>query len=366
MPKRKDKSGRWPCGICSKQCKTYCICCGTCNRWFHIECEEITRLQLTVLSDNSIEYICSSCCKDENGSFDVEASLNRLLEASKRSQQHAQSAAITEKIALRCLSEDSHYISNVSCKLSTDWIAMQILHKAGGIGNRRAVHVPGDGNCLFTAVSVALTGHTGMGTILRLRTAIELLTHRQHYTEIHRAKMLHAVSCTYEEACRDAVTISAYSSSWAIQALCSVIGRKIVSIYPTVNSATDTVARVLNTDFLPREQRSRKAIFIAWSSSMLPQPGRTWTPNHFVPLLDSPEDPIDLSMWSSQSRYLCKIKCVLSLSRVVCIISNDDREFVVKFFNVNANMNGCNRNCKNISNKQKVFYKCFFSSMIAV
>ena len=74
----------------------------------------------------------------------------------------------------------------------------------------------GDGNCLFNAVSIALTGN----------------------------------SPSFNASLEDCCTEGAYSSIWTIMALSSVIGLPINSVYHAMNGPQCKAHRALSKDFV--------------------------------------------------------------------------------------------------------------------
>ena len=97
------------------------------------------------------------------------------------------------------------------------------------------------------------------------------------------------VSPDYEEAFRDCALDGAFSSAWTIQAAVTVLQREIVSIYPALNGILDKCVSILNTTFQPRTKPTGRPVYIMWSSTYYPKPKKSWTPNHFVPLLIDPD-----------------------------------------------------------------------------
>lgn len=74
----------------------------------------------------------------------------------------------------------------------------------------------GDGNCLFNAVSVALTGTEDYAAELRLRTAIEMTINSHIYKSQDDFKELMNHSPGYDEALASCCTEGAYSSIWSV------------------------------------------------------------------------------------------------------------------------------------------------------
>ena len=77
----------------------------------------------------------------------------------------------------------------------------------------------------------------------------------------------------------------AFSSAWTVQAAATVLQRNIVSVYPALNGVLDKIVGILNTTFQPRGKAKGRTVYILWSSTSFSKTGKTWTPNHFAPLL---------------------------------------------------------------------------------
>lgn len=56
-------------------------------------------------------------------------------------------------------------------------------------------------------------------------------------------------------------------------------------IYPAVNGTNDLAFKKLNMSIRPVHPISNDTIKIMWSSTFEPRPKKTWTPNHFVPVV---------------------------------------------------------------------------------
>ena len=109
----------------------------------------------------------------------------------------------------------------------------------GGFLTRLPAKVPGDGNCFFHALSIAIAGDTSLTTELRVRTCIEMVTNRNSYVKKHKDSGIKFVSPDYLEAVKDCSRDGVYSSAWTIDAAATVMERKIRSIYPPVNGLLD-------------------------------------------------------------------------------------------------------------------------------
>ncbi|XP_028408817.1 vertnin-like [Dendronephthya gigantea] len=182
-----------------------------------------------------------------------------------------------------------------------DIIASDILMKAGGVVGRSPLVVPGDANCLFYSLSVAMTGKYSSKEF-RVRTSIEMVVNRETYTKMHKNTGIALVSPDYLKAMKDCAMDWAFSSAWTIGAAATVLKTKIVSIYPPVNGLLDKTIPILHRTFAPvREDKRRRPIYIMWTSAARPTTSRIWSPNHFVPLLVAKEPP---TMSEQNNSYL--------------------------------------------------------------
>ena len=169
--------------------------------------------------------------------------------------------------------------------LKSDNTALVILQQFCNQRDKWPAYVSGDGSCLYNAVALALTGTENCSKQLRYQVAIELGLHEEYYKRELSARNMTMFCGTFFDACKDASSNDRMSEIWHIMALCNVINRTIISIYPAVNGATDYANTIVNTEFHPRTRSRRKPITIMWTSMSYPVSGKMWTPNHFVPLL---------------------------------------------------------------------------------
>ena len=146
-----------------------------------------------------------------------------------------------------------------------------------------------NGNCLFNALSTAIVGNESLTNEFRVRTCVEMSNFRQFYEAKHQETGLWLVSPDYEQAFKDCALDGFFSSAWTMQAAATVLKRDIVSIYPALNGVLDRCVPILNTTFQPRTKPTGRPVYIMWSSTYYPKPKKTWTPNHFVPLLIDPD-----------------------------------------------------------------------------
>jgi hypothetical protein len=167
----------------------------------------------------------------------------------------------------------------------------------GGPLTRLPAAVPADGNCLFHALSTAIAGDTSLSTELRVRTCIEMVVNKDLYKKKHKNTGVKFVSPDYRTAVRECAIGGKFSSAWTIHAAASVLGTKILSIYPPVNGLLDKTVSILHRTFNPNKDCSpRPPIVLMWSNVSRPRTGVTWLPNHFVPLLlTKPPEVVDMT-----------------------------------------------------------------------
>ena len=88
-------------------------------------------------------------------------------------RNHFLNAARSEEKLIRCYKVTPESLRGGGRPLETDQVSVNIFHPAI-LYNNRPISVVGDGNCLYRAVSVAMTGSEDAHVLLRLLTAIEL------------------------------------------------------------------------------------------------------------------------------------------------------------------------------------------------
>ena len=114
-----------------------------------------------------------------------------------------------------------------------------------------------------------------------------MVVNKDLYEKKHKNTSVKFVSPDYRTAVRECAIDGKFSSAWTIDAAASVLGTKILSIYPPVNGLLDKTVSILHRTFNPNKDCSpRPPIVLMWSNVSRPGTGvGTWLPNHFVPLL---------------------------------------------------------------------------------
>ena len=187
-----------------------------------------------------------------------------------------------------------------------------VIENSRGSASRVPRYVTGDGNCLFNSVSVVICGNESMTCELRVRTCIELVLNFEYYKNHHQFRDFIRVSPDLEEACRMCAIDLEYSSVFVMQALSSVIGREIVSVYPAMNGLLDNCLSILNTVIVPRISSSTRndgRIYLLWTKMAGPIPhprNKTWTPDHFAPLIKKPILKAVRQSFPSACQLLCQ------------------------------------------------------------
>ena len=181
--------------------------------------------------------------------------------------------------------------------------------------NLLAVKTRANGDCMFGSGSVFACGKDDDDLVceLRLRVIIELTLYTDYYldetnlvngfshptkpNEILKAYAMYSdefdpsnrefdpKSIFIKEIFKSAKQYS-YVGIWQMHALASVLGMKIFSMYPKLNSSSEVtfVRKHLNRLLVPRECRSQDVGHILWCNTRTLSP-INWYPNHFVPCL---------------------------------------------------------------------------------
>ena len=65
-PNPGPRAPKYPCGVCSKACKTKCIACDDCGQWMHKSCIGLTSAELIELGKSENSWTCLNCQKQNN------------------------------------------------------------------------------------------------------------------------------------------------------------------------------------------------------------------------------------------------------------------------------------------------------------
>ena len=217
--------------------------------------------------------------------------------------------------------KDGLYVE--STRRSVDEDALALLKDCGDIVNDcLPVIIRGDGNCLARCGSLLVYGNERFHRDIRLRIAIELITHSHLYLNAEylqrgwdrKMKPLPtptiyamfsdhycnqqltqaAIRELYCKEVNDILKPGSYMGIWQLFALSSVLGCALFSIYPKKGSPA--VQKDLCRVILPRNCRNDATYYIMWSSCRRDMTVEHWIPNHFtvcLPYTDEVGDGVE-------------------------------------------------------------------------
>ncbi|KAG0720132.1 Vertnin [Chionoecetes opilio] len=294
MPKtRKTKTKTYTCPDCQQRCEDDTILCEGCFNWMHRTCQRLCKKDFDTLGSSELGYWCRRCCVSMDGSYDMQLAQTRLRDTA---EDQLRDAAARELIFLRAEKTIEALATTELTKYDpathdTDATATEILEKVNSTTpTLTSVRVLRDGSCLFNSLSVALCGTQRLALELRIRTALELIINRQEYERLHnKDRYWNLLNTDYHQAVYDCIRGSS-STGWTLHAAASALRRPIVSLYPAVNGMLDPAVTSLNKTFQPLKQEKRKKnlkpVVVMWSSFVRRHQQGTWTPDHFVPVLE--------------------------------------------------------------------------------
>ena len=168
----------------------------------------------------------------------------------------------------------------------------------------RALKTIADGNCLFRSASIFAFGNQHRHEEMRIRTVLELALNSEFYQkgfdvdkillaemrEIYpkggerRSKLSDEdVRREFESDVRNSTACNSWCGYWHLQALGTVLGRKIRSVYP--DSGSNEIRKYFNAIICPRQyDPSKKPLTFMWTHTSGGDASK-FRPNHFVPLI---------------------------------------------------------------------------------
>ena len=191
------------------------------------------------------------------------------------------------------------------CHSQADNEAVKILNMFSPVMN--SAYIPlktiGDGNCLFRAVSLALSGSDEYHCLLRLMTALEMINNRNSYdTKKPHNDFLNDIrilTSDYNKLVADAIVENSFCEMAHVYALSAAIGESISSYFPPqlqteLSSAFTRIVHGRGISVL------KPKVMIMWSSMIAPTSVKSFHSNHFVPLVTreceaTASDIIDIS-----------------------------------------------------------------------
>lgn len=171
--------------------------------------------------------------------------------------------------------------------MEVDPVADKLLHHCHFQNDQNAIRSTGDGDCLFNSVSTLLVGDESLATELRYKTCLEMFLNGEKIKH-HKDRPSFLILCgSYESALKACARPRQYACVWTILALSNIINVPMEILYPCVNGCKDLAFLKLNFKTSPEDPISDIPIKIMWTSTFTPKPNKTWTPNHFVPVVPS-------------------------------------------------------------------------------
>lgn len=176
---------------------------------------------------------------------------------------------------------------NIRNQLNVDSIANWLLSTYTFELHHKAAVSTGNSDCLFNATSTLLVGDESLSAELRYKSCIKMIQNSEQFLDHPERSSFCYLAPDYDEACKSCAYVgkTVYSCVWTIIALVNVIQVPIQMIYPAVNGCKDLAYIKLNTILVPETIFDDVPIKIMWTAMGLPQKGKTWTPDHFVPIV---------------------------------------------------------------------------------
>ncbi|CAB4044207.1 Hypothetical predicted protein, partial [Paramuricea clavata] len=318
------------CCTCNKECEITsktAVLCSKCKLWYHANCEGLKPNEMKILEKEfSQDYICETDCANQNGHFDYDSSISRL-------ESRLPSATKLEKILLRnypLTSGSKVFELDIDGK-KEDKISKNILSsvETGRASGRKPAWVSSKGtSSLFDALSVATYGDESCAKELHVRTRIELSAGMKFYKTEYDTSGLNNI--TKDKELQEFKEFRESSLNF-IQAAATVLQRNIESVCPAVSKKNKCV-EVLNRQFKPRRKivgGESRTVYIMWTSTS-PKQNESWTPNHFVPLLQVCDSKIAAKRLAELKKKM--ITPDHDPDMIITLKPNDDGYKMLKYF----------------------------------
>ncbi|CAF0828028.1 unnamed protein product [Didymodactylos carnosus] len=157
------------------------------------------------------------------------------------------------------------------------------------------VYVTGNGNCFYNAVALIAGKHHDFVYELRVHCLIELAVNAEFYMTHYNWLQLRDKEDTslLNYLANEMINDKCWADAWDIFALSAVLNCNLRIVFPFVNGENDPQATLMNRVFYPRslnDTPTNDTIRLLWSNCTLrveDLEDTFWTPNHFVPILQS-------------------------------------------------------------------------------
>ena len=296
-------SAEYPCGNCSLEVGVEAsIECAICLTWFHAACLGLPDLIIEELGHRKDPFLCTNCRPNY---YNYRLALDKLEKAAEIAKQARDLDILRNEQTIQkalCPSIESLLLKQLKSFPDSpkDLIAQELMEKFTEKKDLEAVKVPGDGNCLFHSVILALKLPAECHIALRLYAAIDLISNSDLYTGMELNSQLGTIGVPMAEEVFAICKLDSWSSVWTIAALANVLHISIETVYPAVNGPEEDEVLINNRCYLPMDQSFNKKICIMWTRVKKRSNNTFWQANHFVPLIrrgddvhdpDIPDDP---------------------------------------------------------------------------
>lgn len=235
-----------------------------------------------VCNTNCQKEICEACLEDNDGGFNFGSSLLRLQAKSSTREELRDAvekeASLERRIGGGQLGKERPTTEAI--------VAMNIVARslrAKVPDDAVPLMVAGDGDCMFRAVSVHISGDQSLSTELRWRTAVELVSNSEYYDKQLPAYYLVDDGTVFGSIAARCVRPKSYAGVGELMAVCTVVGLQLAIHLvhnPNTGSSQDLV-------FSPRGlANTSERIRLLWSTTH--SDSGIQLPNHFSPVVAIP------------------------------------------------------------------------------
>ena len=235
------------------------------------------------MTDTESDLICRTCSY-KSGIFDFEESLRRLQTANALGFEVLKKAANREQ---KCMPKMFH--TDVPQDLlfaydmyESDELLQDLLLQSMNDVSVRPLSITGDGNCLFTSLSILLTGNADRSSELRCRCIIELATKASEYEiALKEYERLDISEISGNVSILDRIcNLSTCNGVGEILAAASVSFRSIIIYQPNLE---DSSHKVFTFDAMT--SRKCPVIMLVSSATHGTEEAGMWLPYHLAPVV---------------------------------------------------------------------------------
>ena len=219
-------------------------------------------------------------------------------------------------------------------ELSFDAISEGLLPADTKKTGYRALKTIADGHCLFRSASIFAFGNEHRHKEMRIRTVLELALNSEFYQEGKDVKKIllaeireisskggesssklsdEGVKTEFECEVQNSAASKSWGCYWHLQALGTVLGRQIRSVYP--DSGSNEIRKYFDATICPRKcDRLKEPLTFMWTHTTGGVVSK-FLPNHFVPLIPFSKIPtmsVEGEFYLPISSLSGQLKCTIS------------------------------------------------------